>query len=587
MKKFLLIIFAAALATTAADSLSGSFETLDVKMWLAKPGVKLVAVEFYSTWCKPCMEAVPKWENLRRKYRDKGLRLIVVSVRDAAGCAVPAWSPDANVCDEEGQIQELWKADPLPKAFLFSWQGAVLVKQGKFEDVQKAVEQYFAETPRILVEEPADETGAKLKNSSEIKKAVRSELKRSSKFDLVADDKERGEIANLRKKFANPNFDEAVGCKLGKEVSANSQLKITLKKNAKDGKAQLRLELFSMEQGCLLAASRAPAPNLKDLDQPIAEAVADLVQSLIGEFDPKKAQKNAKEDGGQPAEKSVSSTVGCAKDSDCKGDRICEDGKCVSPAPQTKQTNDAPQTNQTVQTTQTAKIEPKIEKKAALNVNIEWASLPAGTFMMGCSKLCGNYDKPSHKVEVKAFKIMKYEATQDQYYKVMGENPSKFKECGLNCPVEQVNWFKASEFCKKIGGRLPSEAEWEYAAKAGTNTKYYCGDDDACNDSISWHELNSGGKTHPVGQKKPNAFGLFDMLGNVTEWAQECWHKDYTGAPSTSAVWEGGDCVNRMLRGGGWNSYRTVWSRGGYPPDDGVAWDVGVRCVADVQYEAP
>ncbi len=700
MKLLFQLCLIVTLAVIAGDA--GGFETLDVKSWLAKPGVKLVAVEFYSTWCKPCMEAVPKWESLRKKYRDKGLRLIVVSVRDSEGCAVPAWSPDSNVCDEDGQIQQLWKADPLPKAYLFSWQGKTLVKRGSIDEVKTAIEQYFEETPRILVDDPTDETGAKLKNLADVKKAVRSEINRSSKFDLVADDKEIEEIRRLRKKFDNPNYDESVGCKLGKEVTANSQLKVTLKKNTKDGKAQLRLELFSMEQGCLLAGAKAPVPDVKELDKPIAEAVADLVQTLIGDFEYKSAGKTTDggdvkkvekkkidteekggegqysgyapsggedvivkfesdppgvkvffkglkvcdatpckaeltagsgtfefkssdgkyenstvsvqiKDGMKPVKAKLAAKFGLLKiTSNPSGVKVIMDDKSIGETPieslETGEGRHKVEVGDSVYVSQwkefgiergekkeyhfdlkarqgglkakaktkegeplegavyidgkeigkTGKIyavnvgahkvkvvtekgedEKDVEIKEgkeelvqfeieeggsvvmkAGDVKIEWVKIPGGTFMMGCSSgdaQCDDDEKPQHKVTVSSFKIMKYEVTQGQYEKVMGNNPSYFKGCGSNCPVESVSWNDAKAFCEKAGGRLPTEAEWEYAARGGKDTKYYCGNEQSCLDGIAWYYSNSGSKTHEVGQKKANGYGLFDMLGNVWE----------------------------------------------------------------------
>jgi len=109
-------------------------------------------------------------------------------------------------------------------------------------------------------------------------------------------------------------------------------------------------------------------------------------------------------------------------------------------------------------------------------------------------------------------------------------------------------WYEAKEFCELVGGRLPSEAEWEYAARAGTTTKYYCGDAPSCLDGIAWYFDNSNNQTHPVGQKTPNAFGLYDMLGNVWEWVADCRHDNYNDAPPTGGVWAGGDCFYRNIQ---------------------------------------
>lgn len=137
------------------------------------------------------------------------------------------------------------------------------------------------------------------------------------------------------------------------------------------------------------------------------------------------------------------------------------------------------------------------------------------------------------------FKMSKYQITQEQYENVMREKPSHFK--GHNLPVDSVSWYDATEFCKKLTNintdgitfRLPTEEEWEYCAKGGENYKY-AGSDNI--DEVAWYYNNSENKTHPVGLKKPNGFGLFDMSGNVWEWCSNILEKDY-----------------RMLRGGSFN----------------------------------
>jgi len=188
----------------------------------------------------------------------------------------------------------------------------------------------------------------------------------------------------------------------------------------------------------------------------------------------------------------------------------------------------------------------------------EMVVIPAGSFEMG-----GTYgdEQPIHRVTVKGFALGKTEVTQGQWKTLMDRNPSKFSDCGDDCPVETVDWESAQEFARKLSAktgktyRLPSEAEWEYACRAG-GRQQYCGSESA--DSVAWHEKNSGKKTHPVAGKEPNAWGLYDMSGNVEEWTEDCWNDTYRGAPSDGSAWRNGDCERHGTRGGSWNA----WSLG-------------------------
>ncbi len=201
----------------------------------------------------------------------------------------------------------------------------------------------------------------------------------------------------------------------------------------------------------------------------------------------------------------------------------------------------------------------------------EMVVLPGGSFLMGLPpdqepdpfsnekpKAIGSAnEKPQHRVQIQSLAIGKYEVTQEQWFAVMGNNPSANK--GRTLPVEQVSWDDIQQFIAKLNQktgqkyRLPSEAEWEYAARAGTTTEWSHGNDESKLGNYAWNARNSGGKTQSVGQKLPNAFGLFDMHGNVWEWTQDCWHNNYVGAPTDGNAWTTGCAENgRVLRGGSW-----------------------------------
>ena len=199
-------------------------------------------------------------------------------------------------------------------------------------------------------------------------------------------------------------------------------------------------------------------------------------------------------------------------------------------------------------------------------VKLELVLIPAGKFMMGRpnGEDGGSDEQPQHKVRItRPFYIGKYELTQEQWERVMGNNPSNFK--GAKNPVETVSWDDCQQFIGKLnrmglrpGGAsategtfsLPTESEWEYACRAGSTTKYCFGDGESDLGDYAWYSSNSSGKTRPVGEKKPNAFGLYDMHGNVWEWCVD-WYGEYkAGAqddPTGAATGQ-----FRVVRGGSW-----------------------------------
>jgi formylglycine-generating enzyme required for sulfatase activity len=223
---------------------------------------------------------------------------------------------------------------------------------------------------------------------------------------------------------------------------------------------------------------------------------------------------------------------------------------------------------------------------------IEMVFIPAGEFMMGSpenGELRSPDEGPQHKVKItKPFYLGKYEVTQAQWQQVMGKNPSRFKG-SERLPVETASWDDCQEFVKKVSAmgqrvcRLPTEAEWEYACRAGTTTRFYSGDDDGSLVRIAWYHGNSGNKTHEVGGKTANAFGLYDMSGNVWEWCSD-WHGAYANAEENDPVGPGGG-IARVRRGGGWGdgpkSCRSAVRDRSAP--DARAGDVGFRVAMDVK----
>jgi formylglycine-generating enzyme required for sulfatase activity len=199
------------------------------------------------------------------------------------------------------------------------------------------------------------------------------------------------------------------------------------------------------------------------------------------------------------------------------------------------------------------------EKPQATDVPaIDMVRVSGGTFTMGCTPEqgggCDSDERPTHQVTLSDFEIGKYEVTQAQWQAVMGNNPSSFK--GDNLPVERVSWTEVQEFIKKLnaatGGnyRLPTEAEWEYAARGGSRSRGYKYSGSGNIGDVAWYEDNSGSKTHPVGTKQANELGIHDMSGNVWEWVSD-WYGGYSGNAQTNPQGASSGSY-RVFRGGSW-----------------------------------
>ena len=239
-------------------------------------------------------------------------------------------------------------------------------------------------------------------------------------------------------------------------------------------------------------------------------------------------------------------------------------------------------------------VSPKIIRQTETvilpNFNPEMVDIPAGKFNMGSNEY--EDEKPIHEVIVPAFQIGKYPVTQAQYQAVMGYNPSKFSGNPQN-PVETITWFNARDFCKRLSKltgknyRLPTEAEWEYACRAGTETRFSFGDDENQLGDYAWFIDNSDNVTHPVGQKLPNLWGIYDMHGNVWEWCADQYHQSYARKPENikengSIPWGNYLGIKSSLRGGACDSYPGL-CRSAYRGDmDVLGYGHGFRVVCDL-----
>ncbi len=186
---------------------------------------------------------------------------------------------------------------------------------------------------------------------------------------------------------------------------------------------------------------------------------------------------------------------------------------------------------------------------------------------MGCgswTNKCDNDEKPVHEVCLDGFYMGKYEVTQGQWLKVEENNPSYFRECGSDCPVEGVSWREVRDFIEKLNVmsqaayRLPTEAEWEFTARSGGKPEKYAGDNDA--DQVAWYSGNSDGRSHQVGTRAPNGLGLYDLSGNVWEWCMDWYDSDYYDNSPRYNPRGPSSGSSRVFRGGSW--YRkSEWAR--------------------------
>lgn len=277
------------------------------------------------------------------------------------------------------------------------------------------------------------------------------------------------------------------------------------------------------------------------------------------------------------------SSAVCKAKGDCAAGQDCREGRCQS------QSADASE--------QQAEVQP--EQQPDLPKQPSEVLIPAGSFTMGSptTEAGRASEEAQHQVTLtRSFWIGKYEVTQSEFEGRMGYNTSNFSSCGGDCPVDSVNWHEAAAYCNAasraaglaecftctgsgasvvcsvaaaytgvdyyncLGYRLPTEAEWEYAYRAGTSTAFYnggitnavgdCSLLDANADAIAWYCANSQNKTHPVGGKLPNAWGLYDMAGNVWEWVYD-WYDQYPTQATTNPI-GAATGRERLLRGGGW-----------------------------------
>ncbi len=252
-----------------------------------------------------------------------------------------------------------------------------------------------------------------------------------------------------------------------------------------------------------------------------------------------------------------------------------------------------------------AKVENILISKTRTNGPVEMVRIEGGCFKMGSNNYA-QAERPVHDVCLKRFKMDKFEVTQADFQAVMGSNPSQYKGAGR--PVEMVTWHEAEEYCKKKNKRLPTEAEWEYASRAGATTNYYWGNefdatksnfcDSSCSRNLRSKDSSDGFEfTAPIGSFPANSFGLHDMAGNVNEWVSDWFESDYyrkspkdnpQGPARSNPSDRRGGGTQKVYRGGGWqtdaNSQRSAW-RKGFETDYRLD-NTGFRCAGDLSIKS-
>lgn len=241
----------------------------------------------------------------------------------------------------------------------------------------------------------------------------------------------------------------------------------------------------------------------------------------------------------------------------------------------------------------------EVPKNYTNSLGMEFVLIPAGEFQMGSPSavpgVVSIFDTsfPVHNVTIqKPFYMSKYEVTQKEWTRIMGYDPSYFK--GDNLPVDSVIPAEVQQFILKLDVkdgagssnryRLPTEAEWEYACRAGTTTRFSFGDKNEDLKEYGWSGYDSNGTSHPVGLKRPNPWGLYDMHGNVWELTQDSWHNNYTGAPSDGSAWLDKNSTAFVGRGGSWldGPNFCISSSRGYNVASARVNCLGFRLVKDV-----
>ena len=667
------IIAIATLSSAPAHAADG----FDVRELLQRSGTRALAVEFYATWCKPCMKSLPEWKRLFEKYADDGFRLVVVSTMDPEGqCQPIGFTPTEFVCDPEGRIADAFGIKPgqgggLPAAFLWSWQGELLVRGGHVDAVRKKLPEALRSFPTVAV----DAAKAPGMAAESLAQLIRSELSADGRFQVEPSKATLKKLKRyLKRSQTDPRYSDKSRCELGMQVSPNTLVKASVIAG------RLTVGAYSVESGCQIG-SGSSRWSAKRSTVAVRQAVDDLLSTLVRkrpempgaglagarpvpvtptgpslsggsttaavgrlivEGRPKGATVEITGPGGKtqtgrmPFQATVTpgkwiikvtntgyevwtktqmvevdrtspvrvtmvkpgilEVVGAPEGAEVQIDGPNGfSGKTGLPAT----LKDAPTGEYRIRVsrpgytpydgkatvtsggmkTVTVRLErvnvasgPSLVDGGSADAltqgkaGIKWVRISGGSFRMGSHG--ANIDEaPVHTVHVKSFELMKSEVTVAQYRACVRDGFCTAPRIGAYCnwskfdlgdhPVNCVDWYQAQAFATWAGGRLPTEAEWEYAARSGGKEQKYPWGNEAptCLRAV----MNDGGygcgkkRTWPVCSKSKgnSTHGVCDLAGNVSEWVQDQYHSSYVNAPSDGSAW-GGGTSDRVLRGGSW-----------------------------------
>ena len=306
MKKALIFLILLLISVTLSARVK--FDERMIREELRKPGVKLVAVDFYMTGCPPCDKAIKKWKELKQQYGDTLKLIVVAPQRPDGSCNVKGWNPDRMICDNSQEIAGNWGVRDFPQAFLYSWHNDYpLLEHSQVRDVEEKIKEYLKNIPRVAID--AD------KNTKNLVPLIEEELIRNSKIELVANESERRLLVELREESYNGQYDDDLRCELGKEISPNSVLKVT-----KQG-ADLVLRLSSVAKSCTMAAAtKTLSRNQSNLKTEIAAVVYDLLSQMFGHISKPGEGGNAAKPQKQPEQTSNQSLAAA----DPKDKHACE-----------------------------------------------------------------------------------------------------------------------------------------------------------------------------------------------------------------------------------------------------------------------